>query len=129
MRFVVWIVLIGIAGGLTGYLITRFERNAPEIRTRTTVEWIGERYRHEVGISDEKQFRDIRRTGYQERVTAGASLGGLAASAAHSYVTAAKMAEVYGPQTLEMAKGAQDQRAAYLKERRRGRGNKKGPKV
>ncbi len=53
MRFVVWILLIGIAGGLTGYLITRFERSAPEIRTRTTVEWVGETYHHEVGISDE----------------------------------------------------------------------------
>ena len=53
MRFVVWILLIGIAGGLTGFLITRFEKITPEIRTRTTVAWIGETYRHEVGVSDE----------------------------------------------------------------------------
>ena len=53
MRIAVWILLIGLAGGLTGYLFTRFERSAPEIRTRTAVEWIGETYPHEVGISDE----------------------------------------------------------------------------
>ncbi|MEE9279591.1 MAG: M23 family metallopeptidase [Myxococcota bacterium] len=52
MRSVVWVVLIGLAGGLTGYLLTRFEADAPEINTRTSTQWIGEEYRHEVGISD-----------------------------------------------------------------------------
>ena len=52
MRLVVWVVLIGIAGALTGYLFTRFEADAPEINTRTSTQWIGREYRHEVGISD-----------------------------------------------------------------------------
>lgn len=53
MRKIIWFLLIGIAGVLTGYLFTRFETNFPEIRTRTSLQWVGREYRHEIGISDQ----------------------------------------------------------------------------
>ncbi|MEE8313293.1 MAG: M23 family metallopeptidase [Myxococcota bacterium] len=53
MRLIVWVLLIGLAGGLTGYLFTRFETDVPKISTRTSVQWIGGEHRHEVRISDQ----------------------------------------------------------------------------
>lgn len=48
-----WLVLIILAGTLSGALITRFERTAPVIHAKRTQTWVGRSYAHEVTVYDE----------------------------------------------------------------------------
>jgi hypothetical protein len=48
-----WILLLVLAGSLTGYLITRFERSAPVIQTRVTPIFLGTERDHQFYVFDE----------------------------------------------------------------------------
>ena len=49
---VVWILIIVLAGVVSGTLFTRFEGEAPQILTRVDQTWVGQEYQHEFRISD-----------------------------------------------------------------------------
>ena len=49
----IWVLIIIMAGSLTGYLFTRFERSPPVIETRTTPIHLGTKGSHEFFVSDE----------------------------------------------------------------------------
>lgn len=49
---VVWILIIVVGGVAAGTLFTRFEGEAPEIRTRVDQTYVGQEYRHEFTVSD-----------------------------------------------------------------------------
>jgi murein DD-endopeptidase MepM/ murein hydrolase activator NlpD len=50
---IVWLLILVIAGVLTGALLTRFEGDAPEISTRTQAVHVGKKHVHEFGLADE----------------------------------------------------------------------------
>ena len=52
MRWI-WIIIIALAGSLTGYLVTRFEANDPLIQTRTSSVYVGDEHLHEFRVGDE----------------------------------------------------------------------------
>ena len=49
----IWLLLIILAGSLTGYLFTRFERSPPSIQTRTTPIFVGPERSHEFSVFDQ----------------------------------------------------------------------------
>jgi murein DD-endopeptidase MepM/ murein hydrolase activator NlpD len=49
----IWLLILVIAGALTGALITRFEQQPPEVHTRTQVAYVGKQYLHEFRVSDD----------------------------------------------------------------------------
>lgn len=49
----IWVLIIIMAGSLTGYLFTRFERSPPVIETRTTPIYLGTKGSHEFYVFDE----------------------------------------------------------------------------
>ncbi len=49
----IWVPIIILAGSLTGYLFTRFERSPPVIETRTTPIHLGTNGSHEFDVFDE----------------------------------------------------------------------------
>jgi hypothetical protein len=58
---IVWILLLAIAGALTGYLFTRFERTPPVIETRLEPAFAGAEFRQEVRVSDHGTGVDLLR--------------------------------------------------------------------
>ena len=48
-----WIVLVAVAGGLAGYLVTRFEGSEPTIATSAETVYVGGEHRHVFEIDDE----------------------------------------------------------------------------
>jgi hypothetical protein len=52
MRWI-WILLVILAGSLTGYLVTRFESSEPVIQGRVTPIFVGEEHTHEFRVTDE----------------------------------------------------------------------------
>ncbi len=50
---IVWLLILVIAGLLTGALVTRFERDPPEIHMRTQVAYIGKEHTHDLRVSDQ----------------------------------------------------------------------------
>ncbi len=49
---IIWLLILVIAGVLTGALITRFEQQPPEVQTRTQEAYVGKQYLHEFRVSD-----------------------------------------------------------------------------
>lgn len=49
----VWLIFMALAAALAVFLWTRFESDAPKIRTRTSLGYVSEEYRHQFRISDE----------------------------------------------------------------------------
>ena len=50
---IIWLLILVIAGALTGALITRFEQEPPEVHTRTQAAYVGKHYLHEFRVSDD----------------------------------------------------------------------------
>jgi len=50
---IVWLLILVLAGVMTGALITRFESDAPVIDTRTQVAYVGKEHAHQFRVSDE----------------------------------------------------------------------------
>jgi len=49
----IWLVLLILAGSVTGYLLTRFERSPPTIESRATPIFVGAERSHDVNVFDE----------------------------------------------------------------------------
>lgn len=103
---------LGIASAPSG-LVIRTRRGKPytkdilakDIRT----------VRRMVGLPEELQLRDMRRTATIEEIEGGATTKQVAAARGWAEKSAGKMSDTYGPANFEMAKAAHDQRPRNLK--------------
>ena len=50
---IVWLLILVIAGLLTGALVTRFEGDPPAVQMRTQVAYIGKEHTHDLRVSDQ----------------------------------------------------------------------------
>ena len=63
----IWILLLVLAGSLTGYLITRFERGDPLIQTRMSPVYVGSEHVHRFSVYDEGTGLESVRIWIQQR--------------------------------------------------------------